>query len=50
MGEKNNFGHPSNLVIDRLKRKNCKIFRTDTNGEIQINIDKNGKIRTNSKY
>lgn len=34
----NNFGHPSNIVLESLKSINCKIYRTDINGEIVIYI------------
>jgi len=33
---KNNFGHPSKKVIERLEDKNIKIYRTDENGTIII--------------
>jgi competence protein ComEC len=35
-GEWNRYGHPSQLVLDRLKSMNAKIFRTDLQGEITI--------------
>ena len=41
---KNNFGHPSDLVIERLERKGIKIYRTDLNGEIEIRINHKSKI------
>ncbi len=50
VGEKNKFGHPSDIIIERLESKKCKIYRTDINGEIEFNIDKKGKVRTNCKY
>ncbi len=45
VGENNKFGHPSNKTIDFLKKINCKIFRTDENGEISIVVDKNCNIK-----
>jgi len=33
---KNNFGHPSQKVIERLEDKNIKIYRTDENGTVII--------------
>lgn len=34
VGTNNNFGHPNEGVIQRLKDINCKIYRTDERGEI----------------
>lgn len=44
VGKDNKFGHPSNIIINRLENKNVNILRTDQNGEISIFI-KNKKIR-----
>ena len=44
LGEDNKFGHPNEQVIERLKELNCKIYRTDINGEIEINITDNKRI------
>lgn len=44
VGKNNTFGHPNNEVIKRLEEINCKIYRTDEMGEIQIMINKQGKI------
>lgn len=41
VGANNNFGHPNNIVIDRLRKQNVKIYRTDLNGEISIDIKNN---------
>ena len=45
---KNNFGHPSDVVIERLERKGIKIYRTDLNGEIEIRVDDESKISVKS--
>ena len=50
VGANNKFGHPNNDVIKRLEEKKIKIFRTDLNGEINININKSGKISTKSMF
>ena len=50
VGENNKFGHPSNQVIERLKKYNARIYRTDENGEISITINKNGEIIRVKKY
>jgi len=36
---KNQFGHPSPKVIERLEDKNIKVYRTDENGTIIIRTD-----------
>jgi len=33
---KNNYGHPSQKVIERLEDRNIKIYRTDENGTVII--------------
>ena len=43
VGNNNKFGHPSDITIETLKAINCKIYRTDKNGEISINV-KNNKM------
>ncbi|HEV7475083.1 MAG TPA: ComEC/Rec2 family competence protein [Pyrinomonadaceae bacterium] len=35
-GEWNRYGHPSQLVLDRLRAANVKLYRTDLQGEITI--------------
>lgn len=45
VGENNLFNHPSNEIIDRLKKYGIKIYRTDINGEISIRINNKGEIR-----
>ena len=36
VGKNNNFGHPNEQVIERLKKNGVKVYRTDTDGEISI--------------
>ena len=50
VGENNKFGHPNDDVIKWLQDKGIKIFRTDLNGEINININKNGKANTKTMF
>ena len=45
VGKNNKFGHPNDGVLQRLGDLKCKIFRTDLNGEISIEVDKNGKYK-----
>lgn len=35
-GEWNRYGHPSQVVLDRLKAANVKLYRTDLQGEVTI--------------
>ncbi len=46
VGRKNKFGHPNQEVLERLKEKGIQIYRTDKNGEIQIIVKNNLKIKT----
>jgi competence protein ComEC len=41
VGKDNIFGHPSNEVLQRLKDRNIKVYRTDLNGTIDIIVDRN---------
>ena len=50
VGQNNTFGHPSSDVLKRLELINCKIYRTDINGEIQIIVNKKGKSWINKKF
>lgn len=50
VGRKNKFGHPNQEVLERLKEKGIQIYRTDQNGEIQIIVKNNLKIKTFLSY
>ena len=45
VGENNTFGHPNEMILQRLKDRGCKIYRTDENGEIVITIHKQMEIK-----
>ena len=45
VGKDNKFGHPKSEVIERLQNINSKIYRTDLNGEINIFVDRKGRIK-----
>ena len=49
VGKDNKFGHPNDEVIERLKERNIKIYRTDLCGEIKILVSKNGRIKIETK-
>jgi beta-lactamase superfamily II metal-dependent hydrolase len=38
-GADNDYGHPSQFTLDRLKKANIKTLRTDLSGEIEIFSD-----------
>lgn len=40
VGKGNRYGHPNAEVLERLKNKNIKIFRTDENGDVVYNCQK----------
>lgn len=46
VGANNTFGHPNDLVIERLNHLGTKIYRTDKMGEIEFVIDNKGKVKT----
>lgn len=48
VGKDNKFGHPNEDVIDRFQNLNCKIYRTDKDGEISMFVDKKGRIKINT--
>lgn len=45
VGKNNSFGHPSDLVLERFKEKNIKVYRTDRNGEIIVELSKSGNLK-----
>lgn len=46
VGKDNNFGHPNEEIIERLKNLKIKVFRTDECGEIEIKSNgRNVKIK-----
>lgn len=49
VGKNNNFGHPSEVVLERLKSLNCSIYRTDLNGEISIEVNNKSRIKVKTK-
>lgn len=44
VGVNNNFGHPSHRTLDKLRRNNVKVYRTDRNGAITMISDGKGRI------
>lgn len=49
VGADNKFGHPGEDVIKRLEEKKVTIFRTDLEGEITIEINKERNIKIKTK-
>ena len=50
VGKDNTFGHPNKEVIERIKKKGIKIYRTDTDGEISIVVNRNGEMNRFKKF
>ena len=42
VGSNNNYGHPSNEVLDRLSQEGVLVYRTDLNGNIIVTISEEG--------
>lgn len=49
VGRDNKFGHPNEGILKRFENINCKIYRTDLNGEISIVVDNRSRIRIKTK-
>lgn len=45
VGKDNLYGHPSDVIIERLKKLAIKIYRTDENGEVSIKVNNKGKVK-----
>ncbi len=43
VGKNNKFGHPADITLENLKSIGSKIYRTDLNGEISIQVQKQKK-------
>lgn len=48
VGRNNLYGHPHSETLKRLKRFGARIYRTDENGAVGIDIDHKGKIRVHT--
>ena len=44
VSKNNKFGHPNEAVVNRLKNKGVKIYRTDKQGEVNVKVNSNGII------
>lgn len=49
VGEKNKFGHPADITLERLEKENVKVYRTDKMGEVSITVNKNGRIKVKTQ-
>ena len=49
VGENNKFGHPNTGVIKRINKYGVKIYRTDKMGEIELTINRKGKMKIRTK-
>lgn len=50
VGKDNKFGHPNAVVIERLKKINCRIYRTDEMGEIDIKVNEEGELSVDNYF
>ena len=50
VGKNNKFGHPNSEVLEKLNNINSKIFRTDLNGEIILNINRKRDYKNGYTY
>lgn len=54
VGKDNDFGHPHQALLDRLKQKGIKLFRTDEDGAVVLRTDGDQvfieTLRTKKKY
>ena len=50
VGENNKFGHPDKEVLRKIEESGAHIFRTDKNGEINIFVNKYGKVKIKVKF
>ena len=41
VGKNNSYNHPKKTVMDRLKKYNIKVYRTDEQGTITVESDGN---------
>ncbi len=48
-GENNIYGHPSPEVVERLKKSGSKLYVTAKQGQINIEVDKTGKMAISTK-
>ncbi len=48
VGKNNKFGHPSQEVIERIQKHHAIIYRTDEMGEIDLTVNRKGKIKIKS--
>lgn len=49
VGEGNDYGHPSNKILERLRKSQISIYRTDTQGSITLQMSDAGLIFTTEK-
>jgi len=45
VGEGNGFGHPHDLVMDRLLASGVEVLRTDRDGDVRIRVGRDGSIQ-----
>lgn len=48
-GQGNDYGHPTQSALDRLKRQKMTVYRTDLNGDVTLTVDKSGNMNFNAE-
>ena len=43
-GSGNDYGHPTQSALDRLRAQNMTVYRTDLNGNVTLTVDAQGKL------
>ncbi|MEX1257055.1 MAG: DNA internalization-related competence protein ComEC/Rec2 [Gemmatimonadota bacterium] len=44
VGDPNGFGHPHDVVVERLEAAGARIFRTDRDGDVRVRIRRDGTV------
>jgi len=44
VGDPNGFGHPHDLVLQRLEEVGALVFRSDRDGDVRVRIDRDGNV------
>ena len=50
VGRNNLYGHPHAEILERLKERGIKVYRTDTDGAVGIDIYKNKRIKIHTMH
>jgi len=48
VGRHNRYGHPDPVVLDRLRRRDIRIFRTDRDGNVRVRVLAGGRLEVST--